>query len=94
MKRTEKQVQIPTALADDGPVARAWIIAAAMPKASRNEVVAACVRMGIPRKVAAAQVQRQRYGQKAAIKARHLPKGVRRMIELAARDARHEGNAD
>lgn len=90
----EKQVPIPSVLADDSEPFRAWVIASAMPKATRAEVIAACVKMGIDEGVAASQVQRQRFAQKAAIKARTLPKGVRRMIERAAATARSEARAD
>ena len=87
MPHREKQVHIPAALASEAPAARAWIIASAMPKASRAAVIAACRKVGIPLSVAAAQVQRQRYGQEASRKARELPKRALNMLRSAASQA-------
>ena len=82
--RGDREVPIPKALAEVGPVSRVWVIAQSMPTAKRAEVLAACKRLGINGNTAKTQYQLWRYSRSQAQKARALPDKVKRQVHRAA----------
>lgn len=80
----DREIPIHKHIEDVGPVARVWVVAQSMPRASRKDVLAACVALGIKEKTAATQYQLWQYSRRQAKIAKALPDRVRRQIQKAA----------
>lgn len=88
MARGDREVAIPKALEDMGVEARVWAVANAIPNASKEEIVTAARKLGVPPKSAVRQWRDWRHAKRVASTVRGLPASARQQIQRLAADAR------
>jgi signal recognition particle subunit SEC65 len=88
MARQDREVAIPKALEGMGVEARVWAVAHAIPNASKEEIVAAAKKLGVPPKSAVRQWRDWRHARRLASTVRGLPASTRQQIQRLAAEAR------
>lgn len=88
MARHDREVAIPKALEGMGVEARVWAVATAIPNASKEEIIAASKKLGVPPKSAVRQWRDWRHAKRVASEVRGLPASAKQQLQRFAADAR------